>query len=92
MLPSLEEIRSRQVSQHARRSRECCAVQDSRADLDALEELIDLFVRELLAKARQDVAELADANVSASFAVKHPGSKQHPRKSALRPARMSTWH
>lgn len=41
------------------------------SDRDAFEELVDFFVRELLAQAREDVAQLADANVACAVLVKH---------------------
>merc|ERR1712098_762800 len=44
------------------------------SDRDAFEELVDFFVRELLAQAREDVAQLADANVACAVLVKHPES------------------
>ena len=44
---------------------------DSRSDLDALEELVNLVVRELLAERGEDVLELALADVAVVVLVKH---------------------
>jgi hypothetical protein len=45
--------------------------QDSRGDLDALQQLIDLGIRQLLSQAREDVAELSHSNEAVALLVEH---------------------
>jgi inhibitor of KinA sporulation pathway (predicted exonuclease) len=42
-----------------------------RSDFDAFEQFIYLFVRQLLSYAREDVTQLAQANVAAAVLVEH---------------------
>lgn len=42
-----------------------------RPDRDALEQLVDLVVAQLLAEAREHVAQLADTDVAGALLVKH---------------------
>jgi len=56
----------RQVVTHAAGKGE---VEDVRSDLDALEQLINLLIRHLLAKLGEDVSQLSSTNVTVSFLI-----------------------
>jgi len=46
-------------------------VEDTRSDLNTLEQLIDLLVRHLLTELGEDVSQLSSADVTVSFFIKY---------------------
>ncbi len=58
---------NRLTQRHRRRKR----LEDSRSDLNTLEQLVNLFVRHLLTELCEDVAKLSGTNEAISFLVEY---------------------